>query len=247
MDWPIPFVFAHRGDSANAPENTLAAFELAVKQGAAGIELDAKLTSDGHVVVIHDATVDRTTDGKGKVSQMPLAELRDLDAGLGFSGKFHREKIPMLSEVFEAVGKKTKINVELTNYSTPLDFLVPNVVFLVRKHGLEEHVLLSSFLPHNLLKAARFLAGVPCGLLVWPGWMGWWARTFGFRKDVYQALHPYIGDVDTRLVDRVHASGKRVHVWTVNSEVEIKHMIEIGADGIFTDNPELAVRLLRKA
>ena len=88
LDWPRPLILAHRGASAHAPENTLAAYELALVQGAHGVELDAKLSADGEVVVIHDATVDRTTDGKGRVSQLTLAALRELDAGSFFSEKF---------------------------------------------------------------------------------------------------------------------------------------------------------------
>src|SRR5215204_4501911 len=95
---PQPVIFAHRGASAHAPENTLAAFELALAQGADGIELDAKLSADGHVVVIHDATVDRTTDKHGRVKDMSLAELRSLDAGTFFEEKYHREKVPTLEE-----------------------------------------------------------------------------------------------------------------------------------------------------
>ena len=121
---PQPLIFAHRGASAHAPENTLAAFELALAQGADGIELDVKLSADGHAVVIHDAAVDRTTGAHGMVKDLSLAELRALGAGSFFSEKFSAEKIPMLEEVFEAVGKRTFINVELTNYKTPHDQLV---------------------------------------------------------------------------------------------------------------------------
>jgi glycerophosphoryl diester phosphodiesterase len=244
IDWPRPLIFAHRGDSVHAPENTLASFELAARQGADAVELDAKLTSDGHVVVIHDATVDRTSNGNGKVARMPLAALRELDAGVRFSEQFRGEKIPTLDEVFEAVGKKVFINVELTNYSTPLDSLVPKVVLLVRKHGLEGRVLFSSFFPQNLFKAAQLQQGVPRGLLTWAGWMGWWGRTYGFRSDMYQALHPHLSDVIPGLVDRIHAAGKRIHVWTVDAEADMKRLIGYGVDGLFTDDPALAARLL---
>src|SRR6266496_640164 len=110
---PRPIVFAHRGASAHAPENTIAAFELALAQNADAIELDVKLTADGHVVVIHDSTVDRTTGSRGRVKDLSLAQLRSLDAGSFFSEKYRGEKIPTLEEVLEAVGKRTIINVEL--------------------------------------------------------------------------------------------------------------------------------------
>src|SRR6266508_4216831 len=142
---PRPVIFAHRGASAHAPENTLAAFELALAQQADGIELDVKLSSDGQVVVCHDSTVDRTTDGKGRIKDLPLAELKKLDAGSFFSEKFHGEKIPTLEEVFESVGKRTFINVELTNYNSPRDQLVETVCMLVKKCGLQQRVMFSSF------------------------------------------------------------------------------------------------------
>jgi glycerophosphoryl diester phosphodiesterase len=237
-------IFAHRGASIHAPENTLAAFELAVNLGADGVELDAKLTADNHVIVFHDHVVDRTTDGSGDVSKLPLAALRELDAGVRFSEKFRGEKIPTLDEVFETVGKKTFINVELKNYATPLDALVPKVVEVVKRHGLEERILFSSFFPHNLARSARLLPKTPRGLLTMRGWMGWAGRTLGFRNKVYQALHPLRLDTSDDLVKRVHASGKLVNVWTVNSETDLQRMISYKVDGIITDDPVLALRLL---
>lgn len=116
-----PILLGHRGAKNYAPENTLAAFTLALEQGADGVELDAKLSADGVVVVHHDAMLDRTTDGKGPLARHTFAQLRELDAGSFFSEKFRGEKIPTLEEVFETVGKRAVVNVELTNYSTPFD------------------------------------------------------------------------------------------------------------------------------
>ncbi len=246
ISWPRPAVIAHRGASAHAPENTLAAFELAVAQGADAIEFDVKLTRDGHVVVLHDQTVDRTTDGRGDLREFPLEALRQLDAGARFADRFRGERIPTLEEVFEAVGRRILINIELTNYATPLDGLVPAVAALVKKFGLEERVLFSSFYPHNLRRAKRLLPQVPCGLLTWAGWMGWWGRTRGWRSRLYEALHPNVRDVEAGLVERVRAGGRRVHVWTVNAEADLERMLAAGVDGVFTDDPPLALRLLRR-
>jgi glycerophosphoryl diester phosphodiesterase len=242
-DYSLPIILAHRGSSAYAPENTLAAFELAVQQGAQAIELDAKLSADGHVIVIHDQSVDRTTDGAGKVAEMTLSAMREMDAGSSFSEKFRGERIPNLDEVFEAVGKRILINVELTNYTTPFDVLVPKVVELVRRHALEKRVLFSSFFPYNLRRARRLLPEVPRGLLTWAGWMGAWWRTFSWLAP-YQALHPYTTSVNARLVQRFHAAGRRVHAWTVNDEVEMRRLFALGVDGIFTDDPLLGLRTL---
>lgn len=244
FDLPRPIIFAHRGASAQAPENTLAAFELACSQGADAIELDAKLSADGEVVVIHDLTVDRTTDGQGRVSDLTLADLRALDAGSFFSEKHRGEKIPTLDEVFETAGERLFINVQFTNHATPHDQLVEKVCPLVKKHGLEERLIFSSFLASNLRKAAKLLPDVPRGLLSMRGWLGTWARSFGFSFGNYAALHPNLADVNKREVSRVHRLRRRIHVWTVNKPEEILVLKEWDVDGIFTDDPQMALRAL---
>ncbi len=239
--YPHPFIFAHRGASAHAPENTLAAFELAIAQKADGIELDVKLSADGHVIVIHDPTVDRTTGAHGRVKDMSLAELRPLDAGSFFSQNFAGEKIPTLEEVFETVGKRIFINVELTNYNSPRDHLVETVCMLVKKFNLQKHVMFSSFFASNLSKAGSYLPEVPRGLLALNGIAGAWARSFGYAFGRYQALHPYLADVSPEQVGRVHRLKGRVHVWTVNKAEDMLRLFHWGVDAIFTDDPQLAV------
>src|SRR5262249_7332388 len=160
-----------RGASAHAPENTLAAFELALAENADAIELDVKLSADEQVVVIHDPLVDRTTGSHGRVKNLSLRELRALDAGSFFAQTVRGGKIPLLEEVFEAVGKRTFINVELTNYNTPRDPLVETVCMLVKKCGMQEHVMFSSFFASNLSKARAYLPAVPRGLLALPGFL----------------------------------------------------------------------------
>jgi glycerophosphoryl diester phosphodiesterase len=241
-----PIIIAHRGDKTHAPENTLAAFKLAAENGADAIEFDVKLTADERVIVLHDQTVNRTTTGTGKIFQLPFAVVRDLDAGGWFSEESRGERIPTLDEVFETVGKRLYINIELTNYATPGDGLVPKVVDLVKKHGLQDRMLFSSFFARNLQITRSLLPEVPRGLLCMRGILGSWGRTFTWRGD-YFALHPYLTDVDPGLVNRVQAAGKRVHVWTVNSEEDLKRMIGLGVDAIITDDPVLALRLLGRS
>ena len=106
IDLSRPAIIAHRGDKTHAPENTMAAFKMAAENGADAIEFDVKLTADGRVIVLHDQTVNRTTNGTGRISQLPFAAVRELDAGAWFSEKFRGERIPTLDEVFETVGKR---------------------------------------------------------------------------------------------------------------------------------------------
>jgi glycerophosphoryl diester phosphodiesterase len=241
-----PIILGHRGACAYAPENTLEAFQLAFEQGADGIELDAKLSADGEVVVIHDATLDRTTNGHGRVASHSLADLRALEAGSFFSDKFRDARIPTLNEVFESFGKKGLINVELTNYYAGRDDLAEKVCELIKKHALQNHIILSSFFGYNLKKAAKILPDVPRGLLALDGWKGIWARSFGFMFGDYQALHPNIRDVNRQQIQRVHRLERRVHVWTVNSPEEILRLKELEADGIITDDPQAAVSALAR-
>lgn len=239
MHFPTPVIFAHRGSSAKAPENTLAAFELAARQGAPAIEFDVKLTSDRKVIIIHDPTLDRTTNGTGPVAKQSLAALRELDAGSWKSDEYRGEKIPLLDEVLEAVGSKVYINIELTNYSTPFDGLVQEVVPLVKKHGLQEKVIFSSFSPFNLATAHRMLPTVPCGQLILEGRQGW-AQRLAARLMSMEAEHPYTSDVDAQMVQHLHARGRRVHVWTVNDPQDMRRLYACAVDGIFTDDPLLA-------
>lgn len=243
--FPSPIILAHRGDLAHAPENTLPAFSQAIQKGADGVELDAKLTADGHVIVFHDMTVDRTTNGKGKVASFPLDEIRKLDAGAWFDSKFAGTKVPLLEEVFETVGKDKLLNIELTNYSTPKDGLTQKVCELIKKHNNQAQIIFSSFFASNLKIAKQVLPEIPRGLLAMPGIVGLWARSFGFMFGDYQALHPHISNASKEQTQRAHRIKRRVHVWTANTPEEILRLKDFGVDGIFTDDPAVAVQTLR--
>jgi glycerophosphoryl diester phosphodiesterase len=243
-NFPRPILFAHRGDFAHAPENTLPAFQQSLQKGADGVELDVKLTMDGHVIVIHDSTVDRTTDGKGRVASLTLEDIRKLDAGKRFNEKFAGTKVPLLEEVFEVVGKDKMINIELKNYKTPRGGLVIKVCELIKRHNNHNQILFSSFFSSSLKVAAQTLPEVPRGLLAMPGFLGLWARSFGFMFGDYQALHPHISSTSREQMQRAHRINRRVHVWTVNTPEEINRLKEWGVDGIITDDPQMAVRTL---
>ena len=240
VDLPQPILFAHRGASAYAPENTISAFEIAINQGADAIELDVKLSADGEVVVIHDNKVDRTTDGSGKVSSLELASLKGLDAGYFFDESFIGEEIPTLNEVFESIGSRIFINIELTNYSTPLDRLPEKTAEIVNHHGLTESILFSSFNPLALQKSHKLLSKVPIGLLTTPGLIGGWAYSFLGRFIAHNALHPEFSNTNQHLIEKCHQRGIRVHPYTVNSFERMVGLFQMDVDGIFTDDIPLA-------
>ncbi|MFZ3080913.1 MAG: glycerophosphodiester phosphodiesterase family protein [Bellilinea sp.] len=242
-----PLIYAHRGASAYAPENTLAAFRLALEQGAHGIELDAKLSADGEIVVIHDQTVGRTTPGKGRVDQLTLFELRKLDAGSWKGDAFSGEKIPTLAEVFASVGGKLTINVELTNYSSPQDGLPEKALALVQEYQLEDSILFSSFLLSNLAAVRQVWPKAPVGILADPGIKGLRNRSKFSREISPDYMHPHFLDVSRRLVEREKAAGRLLNVWTVNSAVVMRTLIRFGAAGIITDDPLLALKIRGEA
>ena len=240
-----PIIVAHRGSSAHAPENTLAAFRLAAEQGADAVELDAKLSSDRQVVVIHDATVDRTTGARGRVRDLSLAQLKKLDAGSFFGAQFGGEPLPTLAEVFAAVGQRVLINVELTNYANPGDGLVARVCALVKEFHLEERILFSSFDPLNLARARRILPEVPCAILAMPGSGGWLARSFWMEAISPEAVNPYFSDASPAYLQRQVRKGRKVNVWTVNDPGELTRLARGGASGLITDDPLIALHTLK--
>lgn len=243
----LPLILGHRGASAHAPENTLAAFRLACAQGADGIELDVKLSADGAMVVIHDQTVDRTTGGSGKVNSLKLEEIKRLDAGSFFSPAFKGEPIPTLEEVFAAVGQDLLINVELTNYASLGDALPELAADLIRRMGLESKVIISSFSPFNLVRFQRRLPGLPLGLLTMPGPAGVILRTLTGWLTPRQALHPHFSDVTPALVARYHRRGRKVNVWTVDQPEEMNRLAALRVDAIITDDPALACQVMGRA
>jgi glycerophosphoryl diester phosphodiesterase len=241
---PRPVLFAHRGASAHAPENTLAAFFLALEHGADGIELDAKVSADGEVFVLHDATLIRTTGVAGKAVERTLNELKQLDAGSWKGESFAGERIPALREVFANLGGKLIINVELTNYGHGRDGLVEKVIALVREFHLEESVLFSSFTPANIKLARKLVPEIPAALLTWKGWLGGFFRSAWMMRISPQGLHPYWSDVTPQLMAREKQRGRFVNVWTVNDPAEMTRLFDLGVDGIFTDDPRLARQTL---
>ncbi|HTP07222.1 MAG TPA: glycerophosphodiester phosphodiesterase family protein [Anaerolineae bacterium] len=233
-----PLVIAHRGSSAYAPENTLAAFQLAAEQEADAIELDADLTRDGHVVVMHDATIDRTTDGHGSVADLTLEEIRRADAGTWKSVEFTGGRVPLLEEVFEAVGQQLLINVEIKGMAWRGNGLEAQVAALIEKHDLLDRVILSSFNPLALRRVKQIDSRLACGLLVAPD-LPFYLRDAWLAPLIphLNARHPHHSQVDRAVVERFHAQGLIVNVWTVNQGSVVRAMVKAGVDGIIGDDP----------
>jgi glycerophosphoryl diester phosphodiesterase len=234
-----PAVIAHRGANRHAPENTLAAFRAAFELGADAIELDVMLSRDRVPAVIHDARVERTTNGKGRVRELSWAELQELDAGSWFGAAFRGTRIPSLEAVLEEVRGRGWINIELKNYDARGDGLESVVTALVKRMALERQVLLSSFNPLSLRQAARLAPELPRALLTMPalpiflrkGWLAFVARPDAYNLEQNQA--------DAQAVRAVHKRGARACVWTVNDPEVARRLRDAGVDGIISDEPDV--------
>lgn len=233
---------AHRGASGYAPENTIAAFDKAVKMKADYFELDVQRSKDGHLVVLHDITVDRTTDGSGYVGDLTLRELKQLDAGSWFGEEFAGEKIPTLDEVLDRYrGNNIGILIELKNPER-YPGIEAEVALLLAQKKLDKRtdkIIVQSF-NHDVMKNYHHLQPtIPVGLLVSytpVGISDEQMREFSTYADY---VNPNQRLVTSDLVQRVHANGMKITPYTIRSESEARQMMATGVDGIITDFPEL--------
>jgi len=234
-------IYGHRGTLKYAPENTIEAFQVAIDQGADGFELDTMLSSDGIPVVIHDRSLVRTTNRTGFVDHHSVSSLKDLDAGSWFSPNFIDTEIPCLEEVMEHFGHQCEINIELKNMHHPFDALPEKVCALVKKFDLIESVLLSSFVPYNLVRVRKILPGVRVALLVTDDMLGRMLASRLMRRTSPDFIHPHHAICTQRFISNQHRMGRRINTWTVNDASMITSLIEKGIDGIITDDPISAV------
>ncbi len=234
-------VWGHRGARAHAPMNTIPSFELALKQGADGVELDTHLSKDGLLIVLHDFTVDSTTDGKGLAKDMTLTQLKALDAGGSFSPEFKGTRIPTLDEVFEAVGKKLFINVEIKSESQETDGVEQAVADCISRHGLTDSVIISSFNPLALRRFRAILPDVPIGYLYSPDY-NFSEQMEGFP---HEARHPQDQMIDAAYMDWAKSQNYRVNTWTVNDPARAVTLRNLGVDAIITDKPDVIIEAVR--
>ncbi len=235
-DHPGPLVFAHRGMSAFAPENTLAAFKMAFEAGADGIELDIQLSADQEIIVFHDRSLQRITGVNKKLDHCSLVEIRSLDAGIWFGPKFLGEKIPTLREVFEFLDPKFLINIELKGSDI---ILVDKLVHLINEYKNSSQIIISSFNSKLLEKVRELMPTVQIGLLALPNLVGFWHRNFTNKTLKPNALHPYYKDVSVKMVKKAHQINQYVNVYTVNEREEMEKLFLMQVDMIITNDPKL--------
>jgi glycerophosphoryl diester phosphodiesterase len=254
-DWPVNF--AHRGASAQAPENTLEAFRMAVEAGAGGLELDVHMTRDGGIVVIHDATVDRTTDGSGAVAEMTLDELRNLDAGYRFSldeGRTHPYRgrgvrIPTLAEIYEEF-PGSYVNIDIKEAQPGVEEAVLRVIRDAEGRTLvvsDDHAVVRRFrrVSGDRISTGASRLEIAAFYLL--------SRVYLERlcRPAYDALqvpveHEGITLITPRFLEAAHARGVRVDVWTINDPDEMRRLVDLGVDVVMTDFPETLTGLLEE-
>jgi glycerophosphoryl diester phosphodiesterase len=230
MDWlsgPFPLIIGHRGASSDAPENTIAAFALALEQGAQGVELDVRLSADGNIMVIHDATVDRTTDGTGHVSRLSAGALRGLDAGMG-------QPVPTLDDVFQAFGPAMLYNIELKGSGLRATGLENAVADRIDAYHLHNQVVVSSFNPLSLRRARRQLSQTTMTGFLWMRGPRFLRRLLAGQA---KADHPYYPLVDEAYMVWARDRGLRVHTWTVDEEHEARRLAALGVQALITNRP----------
>jgi glycerophosphoryl diester phosphodiesterase len=222
---------AHRGASGTFPENTFSAFRAAIDAGANMCELDVQLSRDGAVVVIHDETVERTTDGAGKVAALTLEELKRLDAGAKFKGgALKGERIPTLDEVFAVTGGKCALNIELKAAG-----LEPRVAQIMLAHDAMRDSMVSSFNWEYLKKLQQLHFNIRVGLLAEEKPVDLMMGAVAMRA---YAINPRWDMVTADLCNAAHERGLKVYTWTVDADARMRALIECGVDGIMTNYPE---------
>lgn len=239
-----PYVIGHRGASGEAPENTMASFELAVEQQADLVELDVHLTSDGVLVVIHDFAVDRTTDGHGLVMDLTSAEVRGLDAAARFPGGFRRQVVPTLDEVLEWARGHVAIAIELKSGPVHYPGIESRVAETVERHGMSDNTVVISFDHTILLKLKRAFPGIATGALYACAPVSPSSLAMAAHSD---ALLPHWGDLSRDMVEDAHMNGLAISTWAVDEERDMGWVMSMGVDAIATNYPGRLVNLMRRA
>jgi glycerophosphoryl diester phosphodiesterase len=246
-EWPFSqgwgaAVVAHRGDPANVPENTLESFESAVRAGAEAIEFDVRLTADGVPVVMHDAIVDRTTDGSGLVSSMTLEQVRGLRIALPGGGA---AGVPTLEDTLRSLAGRAAVDIEIKNVPGDPDFdpdredTVEATLDAIDATGFDGPVIVSSFNPLSIARSRELAPRIPTGLLTDPSVDA--EAGFAFAKEQGHAwLLSFAGAVlraPSGFADRVHEGGLRLGTWVSDDPDEAVALMRAGVDAVATNDP----------
>lgn len=238
-----PWVFAHRGASAQAPENTLAAFRAGIAQGADGVELDVHLTADGRLCVIHDHELGRTTTGSGLVHDKSLERLKAEDAGQWFGPSFAGERLPELEEVLALFPQGYLINIEIKSGPVRYPGIGRKVAEAVGAWRAKHRYIISSFDHQVLAEVHQTEPALPLGLLFEARLYSLESYVKSLPYPVY-AVHVWHHLVDRELVEEAHKNGLLVLTYTVDNAHDLTRLVEAGVDGVISNGPGRVLSLL---
>jgi len=229
-----PWVIGHRGASGEAPENTMAAFRLAVEQGADLIETDVHLSADGVPVLIHDPTLDRTTDGHGPVSCYTMAQLKELDAGSWFSPDFAGERLLSLDELLDWASGRVPVSIEIKNGPIHYPEIEQIVLGSLRRHDMVRSAIVISFDHPTVWRLKQLCPELICGVLFacCPVSASILATQAGA-----DCLLPHWSNLSRAMVEEAHALGLAVSPWVVDRDEELEFVLAVGVDAIATNFP----------
>ncbi|MFW5869128.1 MAG: glycerophosphodiester phosphodiesterase [Armatimonadota bacterium] len=238
-----PLVCAHRGRSGVYPENTMVAFEAAIDVGADFIELDVRRTADGEIVCIHDATVDRTTDGSGEVSEMTLAEVQEVDAGVWLGDEHAGARVPLLRDVLEQIAPRLVVDIEIKQRG-----IADQVARIVQETGALRRATVISFDLDDLRVAKDTVPSLACGLITSRPDDDDVAREHLLIASALECGANFIScshrAITRTLVRECHLAGLLLMAWTMDAEEDLQRMIEMQVDALVTNYPERAIELL---
>ncbi|EIL82871.1 glycerophosphodiester phosphodiesterase family protein [Bacillus altitudinis] len=230
------YIIAHRGSSSAAPENTIAAFDVAVEQGADYIELDVQMTMDQHVVVIHDDTVDRTTNGNGLVKSYTLDQLKKLDAGSWFEQQYTNERIPTLQEILERYSQRIGILIEIKHPKRQIG-IEKAVARIINRFSYSRHIIIQSFDVHALQRIKAFAPSLRTALIIKPDAFKLTKRKLTTYSSFANGLNMKKTMINKWWIDRIHSFGMEVFIWTVKDQKTADRIKKYPIDGVVTDNP----------
>ncbi len=248
-----PYIIAHRGASGHAPENTMAAIKLAVQMGADMVEIDVRQTFDGVLVCLHDASVRRTTNGKGYLSTFYYKSLKKLDAGSWFGSEFQHERIPSLNEVLQYTKTRCKLLIEVKGDQVTQLKIAKRLVEVIKKHDAYGSVIVQSFNPAILRATRRLDKRVEINQLIYfqhstlPIFS---ARLptlgYSFKRKLSSGVNPSSKNLSEEFLQKMRKAGKHVFCWTVNDKEEMEKLVTMGVDGIITNYPDRLVEVLKE-
>lgn len=237
-------VIAHRGFSGEYPENTMLSFKKAVEDGCDELELDVQLTKDNVLVIIHDETIDRVTDGTGNVRDYTFEELRKFNVRATFGEKFGFNPIPSFKEYVSWVkDQNVTTNIELKTGKYYYENLEEKVVCMVKEYGLEDKVMFSSFNHLSLIRCKELVPNIECGVLVLNSGIG--NPGYYVSKYNFECYHPDMEGLTDEIVNDCKAYNVKLNVWTVNDEAGLKKLYDWGCNGIITNYPGLCKAWLK--